>query len=530
MQQVGSLECFDANLTYDSKGEDVNELFLKYANLPGVSILKRNSEDPNIIIREPFMELFASRFGREIYSKKPALDICHILKDQLLIVKEDEDIAHVVKKSFNRPEKRIFDPVIISFEDDTYKILRLETLLKSENKTLFRLKNDLKEQKHLTEEALQIKEMFLANISHEIRTPLNGIIGAIEILSCENLSDDGNQIIDIVKRSGSHLLNLVNDLLDYTKLNEGKFSLNIRPFNLKEVMADIREICLPQAKAKNLSLTIVYPENVLVAFQGDPTRVKQIIMNLVSNAIKFTQEGFVIIRTFLRSQDRESCQLHIEVEDSGIGISPENTGSLFDEFTQVDNTMTRTQGGTGLGLAISQKLAKLMNGELKVNSVQEQGSVFTLDIKLPYIETAPSHSTSSLNDYKINEKFLVADDNLENQTLLRTMLVKAGGTVTLVKNGQEAFELCHNEKFDVILMDLQMPVINGLKASEIIRKESNLNQNTPIIAVTGHSTGYIQEKCEEIGINGFLAKPYAFENLYHLLKEMKVINLYFSTH
>jgi len=198
------------------------------------------------------MELFASRFGREIYCKRSALEVCLMLKNQLLIVDEDEDIAYVVQKAFKRTQNRIFDPVIIRFSNHQYKILKLETLLKFENSTLFRLTNDLQAQKILTEEALKVKEMFLANISHEIRTPLNGIITSIEIIANENLSSDGQKIIEIVRRSGFHLLNLINDLLDYTKLNEGKFTLNPQPFNLKELISDIHQIYYAQANAKKL--------------------------------------------------------------------------------------------------------------------------------------------------------------------------------------------------------------------------------------------------------------------------------------
>jgi len=367
--------------------------------------------------------------------------------------------------------------------------------------------------------ALEIKSMFLANMSHEIRTPLTAIIGFAKSQMIPNLPDDHNErATKIILRNSEHLLKIINDILDFTKLESDKLSVEYNDFSLFELLDDIQLITAGTIGEKAVTFSINYNYPLPDRINSDETRLKQILLNLSSNAVKFTNEGFINLNI---RYDRASHDLYFDMYDSGIGLTDEQQRIIFDNFNQADISITRKYGGTGLGLTISKALVKKLGGELKVSSEHGVGSCFTFtihnqisedDTKIKYINNIVDtleiqHSAVFQYDaIQVEGKILLVEDTLDNQELIAFHLEEMGARVTIVDNGKKAVTITATTRFDLILMDMQMPIMGGIEATEKIRKRGD---KVPIVMVTANATDEDKDRSLASGCNYFLAKPIA---------------------
>ncbi len=454
------------------------------------------------------------------------------------VSREDEDLFYLYRKELLASPDSKRCELRVEKSDGSRFFARLESILEESSESSGRWKmivSDITEQKAAEEAMIEAKEAaeagnrakseFLSVMSHEMRTPLQGIIGMAEILEEDWMAGDQQKCVEIIKSSSRALLDLINDTLDLAETGAGDFQLERTAFSLTEVIDGVISLLAVRAREKGLSFVRNIDSGIPETLLGDRKRLRQILLNLMGNAVKFTDFGTVTIQTEVDGMDDERIYLSITVRDTGIGISPDQQDSIFTPFVQLDTSNTRSHGGTGLGLAICKRFAQLMGGRIEVRSAPAQGSAFR--VILPFrrsldvnsgIDTPPALSDPNRLP---SSRILVVEDNRVNQILVKGFLGRLGQSVEVANNGREALNRFDEADFDLILMDCLMPVMDGFSAARAWRKKEQQlpkGRHTPIVAFTALSTKQDREKCLAAGMDDYLAKPIGARDLERMLR------------
>ena len=415
-----------------------------------------------------------------------------------------------------------FEPVEIRAQDQLFRGLansfnHLLGKLGEREADLRRAMRELEDARDAANAANVLKTQFLANMSHEIRTPLNGVLAMAEVMSMGDLAQVQRERLGIIRQSGSLLLAVLNDVLDLSKIEAGKLSLVTEDFDLAATLAPSVETFRVLAEGKGLTFDLSLADEVCGWWRGDPDRLRQIVGNLLSNAVKFTPRGAVDVRVDL---NRDNGALRLVVDDSGVGIAPEKLPALFEKFTQADNSATRRFGGTGLGLAICRELTQMMGGTIEVESREGQGSTFTVELPLVRGQIAAVGEAQAAPDSGDRDlRLLAAEDNPTNRQVLAAVMDSLGIDIDIVADGKQAVEAWRAGGYDLVLMDIQMPVMDGIDAAREIRaaEARDNRKRTPIVALTANALTYQVDEYLAAGMDGHVAKPIEIAKLYEAI-------------
>ena len=371
------------------------------------------------------------------------------------------------------------------------------------------------------EKANSAKSEFLAMMSHELRTPMNGVLGMLQLLETTRMTDEQHEYTALASESTEHLLKVINDILDFSRIERSALELEHIPFNLAELVGSCAQSFQHSAAQRKLGLDLQVPDDMqALQVQGDPTRIRQILVNLIGNALKFTEQGRVTVQCQWQALDHELLWFTCTVRDSGIGIPAESLERMFDAFQQADSSISRRYGGTGLGLPIARTLAERMGGTLRAQSEEGQGSVFTLEIPLALSRQTPPTLAPRLptgSGSGEGRNVLLVEDNPVNQTVVEAMLRSLGFTVSIATDGAQAVRSAESLIFEAILMDCRLPIIDGYEATRQIRQLPGCDQ-VPIIALTANALQGDREACLAAGMNDYLAKPFKRNDLQQILQ------------
>jgi signal transduction histidine kinase/CheY-like chemotaxis protein len=383
-------------------------------------------------------------------------------------------------------------------------------------------KKKLEQEKEKALQSVKIKEQFLANMSHEIRTPLNGIMGLTNLLLASQLTEEQLTFLKYIKNSADNLLSIINDILDFSKIESGKLTFESVPFSISQLFDSVIGLFRSKAEQKGLRLSASLSDDIPHFLLGDRVRLNQILNNLIDNAIKFTENGRVTVSINKHSQTNQSVTLLFTVADTGIGIPVNKLNAVFESFTQANNDTTRKYGGTGLGLAITKRLVEAQGGKLWVNSEEYRGSTFQvlLSFHLASIQSASHTGSSTPQATSKNIKILVAEDNEVNQLIINRVLKSKGYEVIMVSDGKQAIAKLQQHSADIVLMDIQMPEMDGYQAIKYIRNSQENFRNIPIIALTAHAIKEDVQKCLAAGADDHVSKPFKPDELISKIEQL----------
>ena len=483
-------------LVYDDKHKPINLIFTEvneaFEKLFGVS--------KNKIIGRNHSDLFPNSIGILMENINKSLN--NLVKGKSVQI--DDFYSNQYDKWF---DIAIYSPK----ENDIVIIITDITNIKDTEKKLIKARD-------LAESANKAKSEFLANMSHEIRTPINGIIGMVDLTLLTELSTEQKDNILTAKICANSLLKIINDILDFSKLEAGKVAIENINFNIKSLLVEIVKTHSSRINQKGLEVHYTFSSSIPPLLVGDPNRLRQILNNLISNAIKFTEKGDIAISIIKMSEINDEVELKFIVSDTGIGISPEDINRLFQSFSQVENSFTKEYGGTGLGLAISKNLIELMGGRIEVESEKGKGSSFYFSLKFKVGEKEENANCIPKAAEPLKQlKILLVEDDFVNQKVISKMLLEKGHAIDTANNGLEALDLFEQNKYDVILMDIQMPKMNGVETISRLKEKESTTNHTPVIALTAYALQGDRERFLALGFDGYVAKPIQMSELFYTI-------------